>query len=131
MGQMIIDSHGPNHTDHELLHNYLKGIIGYECIDAYNIVDLPTQTPFDWSMCGYYAVFTRMKVSAYLYLAVIRDGRIYVQEMHETQCPSDYVDADPKVMSILQDTGNEQALQWRAIVHEKQAQTAPAERQAA
>lgn len=131
MGHLIIDPSGPNHTDHELLHNYLKGIIGYECIDAYNIVDLPTQTPFDWSMCGYYAVFTRMKVSAYIYLAAIRDGRIYVQEMHETQCPADYVDADSKVMSTLQDTGDKQALQWRALVHEKQAQFAPAERQAA
>ncbi|AMA00148.1 hypothetical protein [Corynebacterium glutamicum] len=131
MGHLIIDPAGPSHTDHELLHNYLKGMIGYECIDAYNIVDLPTQTPFDWSMCGYYAVFTRMKVSAYIYLAAIRDGKIHICEMHETQCPSDYLDADQKVMSTLQDTSNEQALRWRTLVREKQEQVAPAEKQAA
>ncbi|EEW50831.1 hypothetical protein HMPREF0290_0557 [Corynebacterium efficiens YS-314] len=51
--------------------------------------------------------------------------------MHETQCPSDYLDADQKVMSTLQDTSNEQALRWRTLVREKQEQAAPAEKQAA
>ena len=91
------------------------------CIDAHNIVKLNPATPFDWSMCGYYAVFHDFHVSAQIFFGVVLDGQVHISEpiseCHEVA--NEHTDASLRVLNALDVTNHPAALRWRNQVADR------------
>lgn len=128
MGKMTIspvDTAGEEiPTVDQLLNRHADAIFHWNSIDARHVIRLPQKTPFDWGAVGYFAAFHNYQVRGYIILASLVDGRFRVLTHSEEDCPEEYIDASPGVLTSLSDTTHPGALRWRQLVQDRLRSTA-------